>query len=176
MKMKMRKICSLIIALVLIGTIIPSASAASLPTPQEKTMTLFDSETTFSFDLSQNCKQEETIILPNGEVGYLGIEPVSVETRASYPNASGQWHIYWYTGVINIGYYIDISNSKITNAYGQHHLTFVAVVTGNGLSHTSTQATGWWNYEVNVAGLASSANAYLYATMNGSTLETTVVM
>lgn len=131
-----------------------------------------DTFATAYIDLSRRIKQEVSTVLPNGETVVCGAEPVLRPSfrEETYENAFGTWRIYW-TGVyLNIEYYIDISkDGKITDAYDQSHSTVGCAVSSSGLSHSSTKATGWWDWDIQ--GLTGK-RAYLYASMSGTTLTT----
>lgn len=122
-----------------------------------------------SFDLSNPVPQEATVTLPNGKTGTLGIEPASPITRGEYPNASGDWKIYWYAVAENMEYWITISNSKITDGWGFSHIFLLYSVTNEGFSFTSKRAEGFVNYSF--PGIVSGRFA-LIAEMNGTTLNT----
>ncbi|MEY8743450.1 DUF5626 family protein [Paenibacillus tundrae] len=128
-----------------------------------------------SFDLSKKIVQE-TIVQKDGETVVFGVEPVIdpdvVQPMGEYENATGKWKVYWYSGVLNGEYYIDInSNSKITRAYDQWH-TFVGyTVSASGLEFTSTTARGWWDLNLVGQGWLSS-RWVLNAEMKGTTLHT----
>ncbi|WP_221443832.1 DUF5626 family protein [Paenibacillus sp. JGP012] len=132
-----------------------------------------------SFDLSTKVAQETITTTPDGNTIVYGVEPVidpdAVQPLASeYPNATGQWKVYFYSGVLNGEYYIDInSNSKITRAYDQWHLFTGYTVANSGLEHTSTTARGWWDLEL-LGSSWLSARWELRAEMNGTTLKTWV--
>lgn len=128
-----------------------------------------------SFDLSKKIAQEQIVTTADGETIVYGVEPVidpnAVQPTGEYPNATGTWKIYWYSGVLNGEYYIDInSSSKITRAYDQWHAFVGYTVSSSGLTYTSTSAKGWWDLDL-VGGWAS-ARWELLAEMKGTTLHT----
>lgn len=131
-----------------------------------------------TFDLSNKVAQETTVTTADGETVVVGVEPVidpnAVRPMGEYPNATGQWKVYFYSGVLNGEYYIDInSNSKITRAYNPWHSFIGYSVSDSGLEYTSTTARGWW--DLNLVGTGwFSARWVLSAEMDGTTLRTWV--
>lgn len=132
-----------------------------------------------TFDLTQKVAQEKIVTTPDGKTIVYGVEPVidpnAVQPMANdYENATGQWKIYWYGGVMNGHYYIDInSNSKITRAYDAWHLFTGYSLVYSGLEYTSTTARGYWDLEL-LGSSWLSTRWELRAQMNGTTLRTWV--
>lgn len=92
-----------------------------------------------TFELKSKEIQEKEINLPNGEKGIIGIEPVTnLFERAS----NGSHKIYYYSGVGNATFYINVSNNRITRAYDPWHLIIGASVKSASLKlDNSKQAT-----------------------------------
>nr|WP_285888980.1 DUF5626 family protein [Paenibacillus polysaccharolyticus] len=132
-----------------------------------------------SFDLSKKVAQETIVTTADGDTVVYRVEPV-IDPNAvlplsnDYPDATGQWKIYFYSGVLNGSYYIDInSKSKITRAYDQWHSFTGYTVANSGLEYTSTTARGWWDLEL-LGSSWLSTRWELRAQMNGTTLTTWV--
>ena len=126
------------------------------------------------FDLSKRETQEVEVTLPGGEKGVLGISPVENEGPVPleyYENASGEWRIYWYTAIVNLEYRINISNHKITDAWGLNYWTIGVTTSGGGVTFASTRACGYVDYTL--FGLGSTRLS-VYAQMEGTTLHTYV--
>lgn len=74
------------------------------------------------FDLTTMTKQEQQVTLEDGTVGTLGVQPTISPIRplSSLGNGYGSWKIYWYTGVLNTSYMIDVKNYCINKCYDNY--------------------------------------------------------
>lgn len=132
------------------------------------------------FDLSKSEKQEFTFINENGEEVVYGAEPVVVEDEVNLFGTQkigmgkSTWKIYWYTGAVNMAYYIDVnrtsSSTKITKAYS---------LSVNLVGYTeSNRQFGYTSSKAEYSGTAvlfnsiGSLSIRLTATVSGSTLTT----
>lgn len=182
------KFSSLIIIFALcVSFIIPSDEVSAAEIDDSTSTVLSDIPESVDFDLTKNEKQEFTFVDDEGNEVTYGAEPVSenvlpsdnnhvILPMASYPISSGKstWHIYHYSGAINMSYYITISRSgstaKITNAYNLS-------VTLIGYSENNRQF-GFTSKKAEYTGSAILFNAFLSlsirltATVSGTTLKT----
>lgn len=152
--------------------IVQQASASELTDPDEVVK---------NFDLLKFETQEQTFTDENGREVTIGIEPIKSESEITpfgtetLPMGTSTWNVYWYIGVVNQSYKIDVnrtsSSTKITNAYDLS-------VSGVGYSITQT----YWGYTSSTAafeGVASlwtggfSYNIYLRSSVSGNTLTIT---
>ena len=152
-------------------TIAPRAANA---TPAEL------SEPTASFDISSGEAQEQTVILDDGWVATIGIkrvdgldekEPAMPCWDSYYPNATGEWLIYFSNPLIYREYYIYIDSSHtITRVWGAYYHSLLCSVTGESLKRSSKSAS----YRLNWQAMADAASgvALLDATIEGTTLHT----
>lgn len=164
-----KKITSLTIALLMIFSLGTTAFAQDSNEPYIHSDL---SAAAASFDLTSHESQTAQIQLPNGEIGTVSLRYVSPpKTRASYPLENGTWEIYWETGFFNVQYFIDIENSRISDAYDLNYSTFGCSVDEYSLSHTSLQSVAEMRYVV-ALGIGGSFNGYLKATISGNKLIT----
>lgn len=74
-----------------------------------------------AFDLSKREAQTFTVTNPDGSKDTFGIEPVQ-QTRSTdsqyLGDGSGTWKAFWYTGPVNLSFYITTENYQITSCYG----------------------------------------------------------
>lgn len=130
------------------------------------------------FDLENHSAQEQKINLANGEEAIIGLEyiprPVVYGDHGNYELSDGTWKIYWYTAVVNCQYYIDISNSKIVDAYEPWYLCVGVSATGHDLTYTSTKASLFVTFQTPIWDLVSW-NGYLNARIEGNRLITSVI-
>lgn len=74
-----------------------------------------------SFDLSVAGTQETTVLLSDGTETVFGIEVPSSKTRDGYSeslgNGYGDFKTYWYTGLLNIRFWIRVDNYAISYCY-----------------------------------------------------------
>lgn len=141
-----------------------------------------NSENSISFDIMKAVKegkQEQTITLETGEEITVGIEftpaPKKREIETSRYNVSdGEWKIYYYTGIGNFSYKINISNNKITNAYEPWYLTVGVNCTSATLSHTATRATMYCTFATSIWDIVSWTG-YIFATIQGNELVISII-
>lgn len=125
------------------------SSTASAQTLTKEQMKQFQSNLA-SFDLTKKETQEKVITLGNGEKAVIGIEPIASETngtmeRSTFQNVkvtNGKFHAYWKSGVLNLSFYFDINNLRITRAYDASYSSIGVVVKSANLKlDSSKQAT-----------------------------------
>lgn len=132
-----------------------------------------------SFDISDGESQERVITTSDGQTATIGIEKVGGPDATEivpawdsyYPNAVGQWRIYYNNPLIYREYYIYINSShSITRAWGATYQTLLCVVTGEKLTRSTKSAS----YRLNWQAMADAASgvALLNATIEGTTLHT----
>ena len=125
-----------------------------------------------SFDLTDKSNQSHTVVLENGTVAEIGIEYIPniapyYAWENNYPNASGTWRIY-YNSIIFQEFYIHISNSKITNAWGSN---YSAPIVASSEQFTWNSQRAIQRITISIPGVYTG-NVFLCAEMNGSTLHT----
>lgn len=135
---------------------------------------------TTSIDLNKLEKQEVTITDENGNEGVLGAEPVSDEgnigTLGVKPITKGttSWHIYWYTGAVNMSYYLKVkrtgNSAIITKMYNRSAIGIGGTIQNQKFAATSKSAKFSGNFVV-VGGYAS-INVYLKAWIKGTKMHT----
>ncbi|MCC3378188.1 DUF5626 family protein [Paenibacillus farraposensis] len=165
----MKRLGSVLFALFIFAAL--SVPAFASPNSESKNDAVTSDAATF--DLNERVAQEVTVKSENGDTYVLGVKPVdTIKPSGEYPNATGTYKVYWYSGVLNGEYYININSSyKITRAYDPWHSFLGYDVTDSGLEYTSTTARGWWDLSFNGW---SNTRWVLSAQMNGSTLKTWV--
>lgn len=128
-----------------------------------------------AFDLDSNAAQEETVTLPDGTTGTIGIAPLP-KTRASYDlgNGTGDWKVYYYTAVLNTGYFVHISNYRITKAYDNHYSGAGCVIDSCTLSYGSTWSTQTTKAHEILTGIRVSEMRILKGNISGHSLITSV--
>lgn len=106
------------------------------------------------FDLTVPTKQEQRVILEDGTVGTLGAEPVMslVQPLTSLGNGYGAWKVYWYTGILNTSYMIDVSNYSITNCYDNYTMGFAVVVDWSELNWNTKWSSQTTRYHEDIVG------------------------
>lgn len=168
-----RRLLSPILFSVFISIISLALATPAYATPESKS----SNDAVATFNLNNPSKQEETVTLPDGTKGTLGIEPVvSMRTRASYDlgSGTGNWHVYYYTGVLNTGYYVRISNYRITSAYDNHYSGAGCVIDSCTLAYGSTWSTQTTHAHEIVSGLKVSETRLLKGNISGHNLVTSV--
>lgn len=74
-----------------------------------------------AFDLSKPEAQTYTVVGADGTEETFGVEPVA-QSRSSdsqyLGNGSGTWRAFWYTGALNLSFYVTTENYQITSCYG----------------------------------------------------------
>jgi len=124
------------------------------------------------FDLTLHESQEKEIVLENGEIATVGIEYIAPpKTKASYDLVDGAWRIYWNEPAYSMEYMIDISGTKITNAYDLVYSTRLCTCDKATLTYTSKKSTGYFEISVSTP-VEGSFNAYLTAEISGTKLIT----
>lgn len=92
--------------------------SAFLPTNAQATSAEF---ARLSFDLTQPGHHEAIVTLPDGTDTVFGIEIPSKMERDGYSeslgNGYGNFKTYWYTGLINIRFWIRVDNYAISYCY-----------------------------------------------------------
>lgn len=166
----MKKIISFIVSAVLVFSCVANAGAVNTENSKLK-------NSTAAFDLTNVNRQEKSILLPNGETGTIVLEKVAtpvIMSLGDYSLHDGEWKIYFYGVGMNTSYYIDINNSKITNARDLWYLGIGWNVNSASLSYTSTKSTARYEVTMNVAGvdLPVSTVFRLNAKISGSRLIT----
>lgn len=77
--------------------------------------------TSVSFDLTKPGTQETTIVLPDGTESIFGVEVPEISTCDGYSESLGtgygDFKTYWYTGLLNISYWIRVDNYAISYCY-----------------------------------------------------------
>ncbi len=146
-------------------------------------------EATVAFDLTKNVAQEKVIYDEEGNyLGTLGVEPVNPEfTTFDSPIASGnnRFKVYWYTGVINLSYYINIYRnglySRITKVDSEWRLVSPPyVVESESLSITNPQesyqkaATARYRIYYSIAGIGGGIPYDLKSKVQAGWLYTSV--
>lgn len=136
----------------------------------------------YEFDLTLLEPQTQIIELPNGELGSLTISPEipkNSNSRASYDLASGTsyWNIYWYGGVVNLGYKITVSNpvsgaTTITDYSNSWYTTVGASVSSSSFTRNSSKTIVEYKLNVNQTQWVSFTNT-LTASVSGNVLKTT---
>jgi hypothetical protein len=126
-----------------INSIVQPTDPASLIVPGEA-----------EFDLTKGVAQEVSYIDANGNKVTMGAEPEEVADETgkflpmstkTLPKGTSSWHIYWYTGSINMSYHIKVkrtsSYTHITSAYNLS-ITMIGYTESNRhFGHTNTTAT-----------------------------------
>lgn len=122
-------------------------------------------------NLEKPQRLEKIVSLDEGGTGTLVIEPV-LSTYGTYPNASGQWHIYWNSPITFQEFYIYINNSNITRAWGSNYSILGGEVTDHWFDHRSK----WATQKLSFTSLGSiySTQLFLKAQIKGTTLYTWV--
>ena len=126
------------------------------------------------FDLSVPVKQEQEFELNGGERAVLGIEPQIqlVQPLASLGNGYGSWKVYWYTGVLNTSYMIDVKNYSITNCYDNYTSGFGVVVDSSYLDWNSKWSSQTTRYHEDI--FTTFDTRILTGTIQGTELITKI--
>ncbi len=129
---------------------------------------------TTTFNLSSHVTQEQKITLANGYEGIVGLEFIepTIESYMTNDLSNRTWKIYFYGVGINIHYYINIHDSKITDAYGLSFFNIGWAVQDSSLTYTSKKSTGYLNCFYGVGSIGISSTFRLNATISGNKLIT----
>ena len=132
-----------------------------------------DEFTSADFDISVPRDQKQLIQLEDGSIAELGIRclgGIAPLWDSYYPNAAGDWEIYYNSPIINRRFYITISNHRITRAHSASYTTFLCTVSSESFTWNSTVAT--YRLGIDALGGMGSTVAVLQAIMEGTTLHT----
>lgn len=160
-----------ILFLVVVALLMPlQAQAEELVSPKT-------SDTMVAFDLTNHETQEYPIILPDGTEGVVGIEYVAPlpQTRANMQIhlRDGTWKVYWYTGLFNSEYYLDIKNFNIIRAHTASSNGVFLSINDWDLSYGSKWSTYRVDYTIGVT-FPVTGTRFLYGNIVGEFLQTDI--
>ncbi|WP_146551788.1 MULTISPECIES: DUF5626 family protein [Rummeliibacillus] len=156
----------------------PDLLASAKTNDENELVTDQDSE--IKIDLSNGNTQESTYVDENGTKVTFGAEPelednegvimpLSTETL---PSGTSKWHIYWYSGAVNMSYHIKVkrtsSSTKILDAYDLSVSSFGYSLSDTSFTHTSKKAE--YSATATIYTGLFSLNVYLKASVSGKTL------
>lgn len=134
-----------------------------------------ESDSAVVFSLTEGSRQEQTVVMPDGSEAVVGIERVpAITPYAIWSNwkeaTNGDWRVYYNFYPFNCEYYIRISNTRITSAWG----TYISVLPPFTYSDVSFS---WNSTRANLSFMLSSTVGgqgphYLSAEIIGNQLYT----
>lgn len=169
-----KKVYTLLIALlaiVLLGTFTPlQASAEDFQSNQ----VLPSENTDISFNLENGQGQEKQVVLEDGTIATIGIVPVNnhASRLVNYELNGGSetWKVYWYIGVLNSEYWLDLNNYRIVRAYDYRSTAVGISIYNQSLEYGST----WSTYRCDFNGVFSGSRI-LHGDISGHVLTTSIV-
>lgn len=116
-------------------------------------------------NLLENPRQEYTGIDSNGNTYTVGIEPANQYSKSGY----NCWKVYFYGGIVNVDFYMDVTDNKCTNAFDESISILGGTFSDDSLTRTSTYAKLTFTYTF--INDFASAKAWLKGTVTGSNNE-----
>lgn len=128
-----------------------------------------DLSTEAVYDLEKGGIQTFEVLDKNNNTVEVTIKELVSKTKVS----NGSYEItYNSLGCWTAGFIVDISNNKITRAYGPFHYTLTGFIRNAALAHiSSTKAIYRFNYSVGVVTLVTGFQAII----SGTTLKATAL-
>lgn len=168
---KVSALLTVLLAIVLLGIFNPLQASAedfqsSQPLPSENT--------DVTFDLGNGQSQEKQVVLEDGTIATIGIVPVNNQSSrlVNYELNGGSetWKVYWYIGVLNSEYWLDLNNYRIVRAYDYRSTAVGISIYNQSLQYGST----WSTYRCDFNGVFSGSRI-LHGDISGHELITSIV-
>lgn len=105
---------------------------------------------------------EQVFVDEEGNTVKIGIKEIPTLERAT----SKKWEVYYYSGLINANFYMNVSNNKVTSVYDKKVVCYGGTPSEITLTKTSTK--GQLDFNFTLLGGIFGGNCWLRGTTTGS--------